>query len=121
MPSAGNCPAPLSSPSASTLPLELEPVETNLPVGDESVDPDRPWVVIVWNDPINLMSYVTFVLQKLFGYSLEKATQLMLDVHEKGKAVVSNGTRESAERDVFRLHEHGLWATMQRDGSDSGR
>lgn len=82
---------------------------------DSTVDLDRPWVVIVWNDPINLMAYVTWVLQKLFGYNLEKATSLMLDVHEKGRAVVSNGTREHAEVDVQRLHEHGLWATMQRD------
>jgi ATP-dependent Clp protease adaptor protein ClpS len=82
---------------------------------DSTVDLDRPWVVIVWNDPINLMAYVTWVLQKLFGYNLEKATALMLDVHEKGRAVVSNGTREHAEVDVQRLHEHGLWATMQRD------
>ncbi|MFM8906702.1 MAG: ATP-dependent Clp protease adapter ClpS, partial [Actinomycetota bacterium] len=57
---------------------------------DVSVDIDRPWVVIVWNDPINLMSYVTWVFQKLFGYNLEKATALMMDVHEKGRAVVSN-------------------------------
>src|SRR6186997_2304797 len=85
------------------------------PSVDELVEPDRPWIVLVWNDPINLMSYVTFVLQKLFGYSLEKATELMLDVHHKGRAVVSNGTREKAELDVFRLHEHGLWATMQHD------
>lgn len=82
---------------------------------DQAVDLDRPWVVIVWNDPINLMPYVTWVFQKLFGYSLEKATELMLDVHEKGRAVVSSGTREHAEVDVQRLHEHGLWATMQRD------
>ncbi|MFM8908123.1 MAG: ATP-dependent Clp protease adapter ClpS [Actinomycetota bacterium] len=82
---------------------------------DVSVDIDRLWVVIVWNDPINLMSYVTWVFQKLFGYNLEKATALMMDVHEKGRAVVSNGTRERAEVDVQRLHEHGLWATMQRD------
>ncbi len=82
---------------------------------DESVDLDRPWIVIVWNDPINLMEYVTFVFQKLFGYSVEKATKLMMDVHQKGKAVVSNGPREKAEIDVFRLHEHGLWATMQQD------
>ena len=60
------------------------------------------------------MSYVTFVFQKLFGYSREKATKLMLDVHEKGKAIVSSGSRERAELDVFRLHEHGLWATMQQ-------
>jgi ATP-dependent Clp protease adaptor protein ClpS len=86
---------------------------------DPNVDLDdqlaTPWVVLVWNDPINLMSYVSFVLQKLFGYSKEKATKLMLQVHNDGKAVVSSGTRAEAERDVFRLHEHGLWATMQQD------
>ena len=91
------------------------PVETEEPDLDEVVDVERPWVVLVWNDPINLMSYVTFVLQKLFGYSREKAEQLMWDVHTKGKAVVSSGSREKAEMDVFRLHEHGLWATMQHD------
>jgi len=87
---------------------------------DQSLDTttDSPWVVIVWNDPINLMSYVTLVLRKVFGYSLEKATQLMLDVHHKGRAVVSSGPRERAELDVYRLHEHGLWATMQKDGND---
>jgi ATP-dependent Clp protease adaptor protein ClpS len=78
------------------------------------VDLDRPWIVIVWNDPINLMAYVTYVFQKLFGYSKEKATKLMLDVHHKGRAVVSSGNREQAEMDVFRLHEHGLWATMEQ-------
>ena len=82
---------------------------------DEQLDTDKPWIVLVWNDPINLMSYVAFVLQKLFGYSNEKATELMLDVHNKGRAVVSSGTREHAEFDVYRLHEHGLWATMQRE------
>lgn len=82
---------------------------------DVVIETESPWIVLVWNDPINLMSYVTFVFQKLFGYSKEKATELMLDVHEKGRAVVSNGTREKAEADVARLHEHGLWATMQKD------
>jgi ATP-dependent Clp protease adaptor protein ClpS len=81
----------------------------------ELTDVDKPWIVLVWNDPINLMSYVSFVFQKLFGYSKEKADALMLDVHEKGRAVVSTGPREHAELDVFRLHEHGLWATMQQD------
>ena len=81
---------------------------------DEAQHTDRPWLVIVWNDPINLMSFVTFVFQKLFGYSKEKATKLMLDVHHKGRAVVSSGTRERAELDVYRLHEHGLWATMEQ-------
>ena len=94
--------------------MSVAPVELERPDIDESLDLERPWIVIVWNDPINLMSYVTYVFQKLFGYSKEKATKLMLDVHEKGRAVVSNGTREEAERDVFRLHEHGLWATMEQ-------
>lgn len=82
---------------------------------DEAGQAARPWIVVVWNDPVNLMSYVVYVFQKLFGYSKEKATSLMLDVHHKGKAVVSNGTREKAEADVARLHAHGLWATMQQD------
>ena len=91
------------------------PVEIREPDIGEVVEPDTPWIVIVWNDPINLMSYVTYVFQKLFGYSKDKATALMLDVHHKGRAVVSSGTREKCELDVFRLHEHGLWATMQQD------
>jgi ATP-dependent Clp protease adaptor protein ClpS len=91
------------------------PVEVDEPEVDDLAETDRPWVVLVWNDPINLMSYVTFVLQKLFGYSLEHAESLMLDVHHKGRAVVSTGTQAKAELDVFRLHEHGLWATMQKD------
>jgi ATP-dependent Clp protease adaptor protein ClpS len=89
------------------------PVEVERPTGEDAPVIDRPWLVIVWNDPINLMSYVTFVFQKLFGYSLEKATQLMLQVHHQGKAVVSSGGREKAELDTFRLHAHGLWATME--------
>ena len=97
------------------MPATLSPTEVIEPASDERVSPDVPWVVIVWNDPINLMSYVTLVLQKLFGYSHEKATELMLDVHHKGRAVVSSGPREKAELDVARLHEHGLWATMQQD------
>ncbi len=91
------------------------PVEVRDPDIDETLDVDRPWIVLVWNDPINLMSYVTFVLQKVFGYSHEKAEAMMLEVHNNGRSVVSNGTREKAELDVFRLHEHGLWATMQQD------
>ena len=91
------------------------PLEVHDPDLGELAEADTPWIVLVWNDPINLMSYVAFVFQKLFGYSEEKANSLMLDVHEKGRAVVSNGTREKCELDVFRLHEHGLWATMQQD------
>lgn len=73
-----------------------------------------PWVTLVWNDPINLMSYVTHVLQKLFGYDREKANKLMLDVHQRGRAVVSSGSREQMEHDVARLHAYGLWATVQK-------
>ncbi len=105
---------PRSRPELERCP-SAAPVEIQEPDLTEVRRPDRPWKVIVWNDPINLMSYVTFVLQKLFGYSREKAHKLMLDVHFKGKAVVSHGPREKAELDVFRLHEHGLWATMEHD------
>lgn len=86
---------------------------------EELIDPtflvDRPWITIVWDDPVNLMTYVTYVLMTLFDYSKERATQLMLKVHNEGKAVVSTGRREEMERDVQRLHEYGLWATLQRD------
>ena len=82
---------------------------------DESVEYARPWKVLVWDDPINLMTYVALVFRKLFGYSKEKAHRLMMEVHIEGKAVVSSGTREKAEFDVVRLHEHGLWATMEKD------
>ena len=91
------------------------PLELDLPSGEDVPDHDRPWVVIVWNDPINLMSYVTYVFQTLFGYSVARATKLMLQVHNEGKAVVSSGTREKAEYDVSRLHAAGLWATLQQD------
>ena len=82
---------------------------------DEVVETDAPWIVLVWNDPVNLMSYVTYILQKLFGYSREKAEKLMMQVHTEGKAVVSSGMRAAAEGDVARLHAHGLWATLQKD------
>lgn len=91
------------------------PIEVQEPELDTVVDEDRPWVVIVWNDPINLMTYVAYVFRKLFGYSEEKANKLMMDVHDKGRASVSSGTRTEAERDVHRLHSHGLWATMEHD------
>ncbi len=91
------------------------PLEVQEPVSDVGVEEDVPWIVLVWNDPINLMSYVAFVFQKLFGYSKEKADRLMMQVHTEGRAVVANGPRETCELHVFRLHEHGLWATMQHD------
>jgi ATP-dependent Clp protease adaptor protein ClpS len=77
-------------------------------------DPDRPWITIVWNDPVNLMSYVTHVFMTVFGYSKAKAQKLMLDVHHRGRAVVSTGTRERMELDVHTLHEYGLWATLEQ-------
>lgn len=96
-------------------PTEAEPTEARRPEVDEQTSPARPWMTIVWNDPVNLMSYVVYVFQKLFGYSKAKATKLMLDVHRKGRAVVSSGSREEMERDVERLHTYGLWATLQQD------
>ncbi|MFJ9035532.1 ATP-dependent Clp protease adapter ClpS [Streptomyces sp. NPDC102406] len=95
-------------------PLEIENPETT---EDLSVvpEPDVPWITLVHNDPVNLMSYVTYVFQSYFGYSKEKATKLMMDVHQKGRAVVSTGSREEMERDVQAMHGYGLWATLQQD------
>ena len=89
--------------------------EQTAPDADTLAEPDRPWVTIVWNDPINLMSYVTHVFMTVFGYSKAKSEKLMMDVHKLGKAVVSSGTRERMELDVDTLHGYGLWATLQQD------
>lgn len=94
-----------ASPESSTL---------ELPSTDELVLPDVPWVTIVWDDPVNLMSYVTFVFTEYFRYPRTKAHRLMLQVHQEGRAVVSTGSREEMERDVQAMHEYGLWATMQK-------
>jgi ATP-dependent Clp protease adaptor protein ClpS len=83
-------------------------------VGETLADPDRPWITIVWNDPINLMSYVTHVFMTVFGYPKPKAEKLMLDVHHRGRAVVSTGPRERMELDVHTLHGYGLWATLEQ-------
>ena len=96
-------------PHVSTAPSEVE--ETDV---DQRVLPELPWVTIVWNDPVNLMSYVAWVFRSYFGYSEAKADKLMLAVHHEGKAVVSNGTREAMERDVEAMHSYGLWATLQK-------
>lgn len=92
----------------------IAPERIDVPESDEAEKRDRPWLVIVHNDPINLMSYVTWVLQKLFGYPKAKAHKLMLQVHNEGRAIVSSGPREKAEADCFRLHAYGLWATMTK-------
>ncbi|MEN3584788.1 MULTISPECIES: ATP-dependent Clp protease adapter ClpS [unclassified Streptomyces] len=101
-------------PVTAAAPIEIEktePAEETFAVPE----PDVPWVTIVHNDPVNLMSYVTYVFQAYFGYSKDKATRLMLDVHRKGRAVVSSGSREEMERDVQAMHGYGLWATLQQD------
>ncbi|MCW2492703.1 MAG: ATP-dependent Clp protease adaptor protein ClpS [Pseudonocardiales bacterium] len=105
----------MSSTSTATPVREPEVAEQVDERADEQLDPDRPWVTVVWNDPVNLMSYVTHVFMKVFGYPKEKATALMLDVHQKGKAIVSSGPRERMEGDTATLHGYGLWATVQRD------
>jgi ATP-dependent Clp protease adaptor protein ClpS len=88
------------------------PVETELP--DDAVLLDRPWSTVVWNDPVNLMSYVTYVFETYFRYSRKKAEKLMLEVHNDGRSTVSTGSREEMERDVQAMHEYGLWATMEK-------
>ena len=90
------------------------PVELDEPETEDLTFTDRPWVTIVWNDPVNLMAYVTFVFQNYFGYSRKKAQKLMLEVHNDGKSVVASGSREEMERDVQAMHEYGLWATMEK-------
>ena len=89
-------------------------VELERPAEDEAQRHDRPWIVVVWNDPVNLMSYVTFVFQKYFGYSKKKSEKLMMEVHEDGKSAVSSGSREEMERDVQAMHGYGLWATLEK-------
>lgn len=89
------------------------PMETEEPDTEGGVD--EPWLTIVWDDPVNLMSYVTFVLQRIFGYSREKAQELMLKVHNEGRAVVASGSRDKVENDVRKLHEAGLWASMEKE------
>ncbi len=99
-------------PAAS--PTEVEPEEVAEEVADPVPGTAKPWVTVVWNDPVNLMSYVSFVFQQYFGYSRKKAEKLMLEVHHDGRSAVSSGSREEMERDVQAMHEYGLWATMEK-------
>lgn len=78
--------------------------------------PDRPWQTVVWDDPVNLMSYVTFVFQEHFGFDTARAEELMLRVHHEGSAVVAEGAREEMELHVEAMHGYGLWATVRRQG-----
>ncbi|MGX6396951.1 ATP-dependent Clp protease adapter ClpS [Rothia kristinae] len=82
----------------------------------ERPEPQPPWRVLVWNDPVNLMSYVTWVFRRHFGHSQAQAHRLMLQVHEEGRAVVFTGSREEAERHTAAMHGYGLWATFEKDG-----
>ncbi|MGB3673249.1 MAG: ATP-dependent Clp protease adapter ClpS [Candidatus Nanopelagicales bacterium] len=95
--------------------MTAAPSELAEPFTQAQAETDKPWACIVWDDPVNLMSYVTYVLMSYFHYSKEKSQQLMLTVHNEGKAAVNTGTREEMERDVAAMHSFGLWATMERD------
>ena len=95
--------------------MSVAPAEVDLPRSADEVVPEKPWLTIVWNDPVNLMSYVTYVFEHVFGYPRSKAEKLMLDVHHKGKAVVAAGAREAMEHNVEVLHGYGLWATVKQD------
>ena len=90
------------------------PTELESPEADDVVQLDSPWVTLVWNDPVNLMSYVSYVFRTYFGYSPSQADKLMLQVHHDGRAVVSTGSREEMERDVEAMHGYGLWSTLQK-------
>lgn len=91
------------------------PAELDRPEVEDVTTADRPWITIVWNDPVNLMSYVTYVFMTYFHYPREKAEKLMWQVHNDGRSVVSSGTREEMERDVAAMHSYGLWATLSKD------
>jgi ATP-dependent Clp protease adaptor protein ClpS len=95
--------------------MSVAPAELRRPETDEETVIDRPWVTIVWNDPVNLMAYVSYVFQRVFGFTKSKAEKLMLDVHHKGRAVVAAGAREAMERNAETLHGYGLWATVSHD------
>ena len=95
----------------------VAPANEQAEQSQSAADPDRPWIGLVWNDPINLMSYVTHVFMQVFGYSKDKAEALMWDVHTKGRAVVCSGNRERVEFDVHTLHGYGLWATLTQQDS----
>jgi ATP-dependent Clp protease adaptor protein ClpS len=104
--------------SISPMSMTLAPSKTKPDAQTESsgaVMPDVPWLTVVWNDPVNLMSYVTYVFSTYFGYPADQAEVLMLRVHNEGRAVVSHGGREQMECDVGAMHNYGLWATMERE------
>ncbi len=75
---------------------------------------DTPWQVIVWDDPVNLMSYVSYVFRSHFGFTRNRAEKLMLQVHTEGRAAVASGNREQMEMHVEALHGYGLQATLER-------
>jgi len=79
--------------------------------------PDQPWVTIVWNDPVNLQTYVSYVFRSYFGFQRSEADRLMLLVHNEGKAAVATGGREEMERHVEAMHDFGLWATLTKSDS----
>ena len=98
-----------------------QPFSSDEPAGGTAVA-ERPaeapveateWVCVVWDDPVNLMSYVTHVFVTYFGYPRDKAERLMLEVHNQGRSGVASGAREKIERDVTALHGYGLWATLE--------
>lgn len=95
--------------------MSLAPSELGQVSESRATETEQPWSCTVWDDPVNLMSYVTFVFMKYFAYQREKAERLMLTVHMEGRAAVSLGLREEMERDVAAMHSYGLWATVVRE------
>jgi ATP-dependent Clp protease adaptor protein ClpS len=93
--------------------MATETVETPAAETETAEALDTPWNVVVHNDPVNLMSYVTRVFRLVFGYSREKAETHMLEVHQRGRSIVWSGSRERAEFYVEQLHGHLLLATLE--------
>ena len=102
-----------AGPGAPVLDPVLDPFVDAVPEGEDEAH--RAWLVVVWDDPVNLMTYVTLVLRRVFGYPRERAEELMLRVHHEGRAVVAEEPREQAELHVAQLHGYGLQATIERD------
>ena len=105
---------PIRSRPAGLPAATIAPERTDAPEVDDRPDHDRGWNVVVWNDPVNLMSYVVLVFRRVFGYSEDKATRLMLEVHNEGRSIVNTAPREKAEIDCYTLHRYALWATIER-------
>lgn len=106
--------SPVGRPLSGAVPVNTGAAPEITERTESELSPDVPWITIVWNDPVNLMSYVTHVFRTYFGFAKPEAERLMMQVHEQGRAVVATGPREEMERHTEAMHEYGLWATVAK-------